>query len=240
MTKKSISILFFIFLISFSKLYGQFMPKNLPNYDYKHWHFGFTLGINTMNFNVFPVDNVDYDSTVMIIQPKLSQGFNIGIVANKRLSTYWDLRFVPTLSFGQRNIEYIIKTSPTEEELYNKSVESTFLDIPISVKYKSKRFNKRLNNMRTYVLGGIRYSLDLASQKKKKGNSDEIVLKLNPHDFMLTTGVGFDFYLAYFKFGVELQFAYGLVNVLDNEGTIYTTNMEKLSSRMAWITFTFE
>jgi len=240
MNIKKLIILLFIVSISFTKLYGQYMPKNLPNYDYKDWHFGFTIGINTMNFNVYPVDKVDYDSTVLIIQPKLSQGFNIGIVANKRLGTFWDLRFVPTLSFGQRNIEYIIRTSPTEEELFKKSVESTFLDIPISVKYKSKRFDKNLNNMRTYVLGGIRYSIDLASQKKKKGSSDEVVLKLNPHDFMLTTGVGFDFYLAYFKFGVELQFAYGLINVLDKEETIYTTNMEKLSSRMAWITFTFE
>ncbi|RLD44519.1 MAG: hypothetical protein DRI86_07305 [Bacteroidetes bacterium] len=237
--KKSI-ILLFIASVSLTKLYGQYMPKNLPNYDYKNWHFGFTLGVNTMNFNVYPVDKVDYDSTVLIIQPKLSQGFNIGIVANKRIGTYWDLRFVPTLSFGQRNIEYVIRTSPTKEELFTKSVESTFLDIPISVKYKSKRFQKNLNNMRTYVLGGIRYSIDLASQKKKKGSSDEIVLKLNPNDLMITTGVGFDFYLAYFKFGVELQFAYGLINVLDKEETIYTTNMEKLSSRMAWITFTFE
>ena len=240
MNIKRLIILIFIASISLTKLYGQFMPKNLPNYDYKNWHFGFTLGINTMNFNVYPVDKVDYDSTVLIIQPKLSQGFNIGIVANKRLGTFWDLRFVPTLSFGQRDIEYIIRTSPIEEELFKKSVESTFLDIPISIKYKSKRFDKNLNNMRTYVLGGVRYSIDLASQKKKKGSSDEIVLKLNPHDFMLTAGVGFDFYLAYFKFGVELQFAYGLINVLDKEETIYTTNMEKLSSRMAWITFTFE
>jgi hypothetical protein len=240
MNIKRLVILLFIAGISFTKLYGQYMPKNLPNYDYKDWHFGFTIGINTMNFNVYPVDKVDYDSTVLIIQPKLSQGFNIGIVANKRLGTFWDLRFVPTLSFGQRNIEYIIRTSPTKEELFKKSVESTFLDIPISVKYKSKRFDKNLNNIRTYVLGGVRYSIDLASQKKKKGSSDEVVLKLNPHDFMLTTGVGFDFYLAYFKFGIELQFAYGLINVLDKEETIYTTNMEKLSSKMAWITFTFE
>jgi len=240
MNIKRLVILLFIVGISFTKLYGQYMPKNLPNYDYKDWHFGFTIGINTMNFNVYPVDKVDFDSTVLIIQPKLSQGFNIGIVANKRLGTFWDLRFVPTLSFGQRNIEYIIRTSPTKEELFKKSVESTFLDIPISVKYKSKRFDKNLNNIRTYVLGGVRYSIDLASQKKKKGSSDEVVLKLNPHDFMLTTGVGFDFYLAYFKFGIELQFAYGLINVLDKEETIYTTNMEKLSSKMAWITFTFE
>lgn len=235
----------YIFIIVFTfagikQIDAQFFPKNLPNYDQKQWHFGFTLGINTMNFNMKPVDHLQYDSTVVIIQPTLSQGFNIGIVANKRLVKYLDLRFVPTLSFGQRNIKYIIKTSPIEEKQYIKSVESTFLDFPLTLKYKSKRFDGKLNNMRAYVLGGARYSLDLASQKKKKGTTDEIVIKLNPHDVMLTTGVGFDFYLPYFKLGIELQMAYGIINVLNNEETIYTTNVDRLSSKMSWITLTFE
>ena len=87
---------------------------------------------------------------------------------------------------------------------------------------------------------GARYSIDLASQKKKKGTSDEIVLKLNPHDFMVTAGVGFDFFLPYFKLGIEFQMAYGFLNVLDKEKTIFTTNIDRLTSRMGWITLTFE
>ncbi len=233
-----ITLLFTVILIN--SINAQAMPKNLPKYDHKQWHFGFTLGVNTMNFNIHPIDHLEYDSSVVIVQPELSQGFNIGIVANKRLAKYLDLRFVPTLSFGQRNIKYLIKTSPTEEKEYLKSVESTFLDFPFTIKYKSKRFDGKLNNMRAYVLGGARYSLDLASQKRKKGTSDEIVIKLNPHDFMLTTGVGFDFYLPYFKLGVEFQMAYGLINVLNNDKTIYTTNIDRLSSKMSWITLTFE
>ena len=240
MHKKKYIFITLILIFCFGKMNGQYMPKNLPKYDHKQWHFGFTLGVNTMNFNLHPVDYAEYDSTVAIIQPTSSQGFNIGIVANKKLVRFLDLRFVPTLSFGQRNIEYIIRTSPTKEELFIKSVESTFLDFPFTLKYKSKRFENKLNNMRAYVLAGARYSLDLASQKKKKGTSNDVVIKLNPHDFMLTTGVGFDFYLPYFKFGIELQMAYGLVNVLNKEKTIYTTNVSKLTSKMAWITFTFE
>ena len=227
-------------LLVFTKLNAQHMPKNLPNYDFKKWHFGFTLGMNTMNFNLYPVEVDNYVDTIMVIQPSLSQGFNIGIVANMRLAKYLDLRFVPTLSFGQRNLNYIIKTAPGEEEEFTKTVESTFLDFPVSLKYKSKRFDGSLNNMRAYVLAGGRYSLDLASQKDKKGTSDDVVLKLNPHDLMVTGGVGFEFYLKYFKFGVEFQMAYGLINVLDDKATIYTTNVEKLTSRMGWITFTFE
>ena len=227
-------------MFSFIRLSAQNMPKNLPNYDYKSWHFGFTLGMNTMNFNLYPVDQSSYVDTIMVIQPSLSQGFNIGIVANYKLVKYLDLRFVPTLSFGQRDLNYIIKTGQGKEEEFKKSVESTFLDFPISLKYKSKRFDGKLNNMRAYVLAGARYSIDLASQKDKKGTSDEVVLKLNPHDLMITGGVGFDFYLSYFKFGIEFQMAYGLINVLNDKATIYTTNVDKLTSRMGWITFTFE
>ena len=238
---KITKILFlFILLLVVTNISAQHMPKNLPNYDFKKWHFGFTLGMNTMNFNIYPVDNQSYVDTIMVIQPSLSQGFNIGIVANMKLAKYLDLRFVPTLSFGQRDLNYIIKTAPGEEKNYTKTVESTFLDFPLTLKYKSKRFDGNLNNMRVFVLAGGRYSLDLASQKDKKGTSDDIVLKLNPHDLMVTGGVGFEFYLAYFKFGVEFQMAYGLINVLDDKATIYTTNVEKLTSRMGWITFTFE
>ncbi len=233
-------LLFAFSIVSTHHISAQNMPKNLPKYDHKQWHFGFTLGINTMNFSLRPVDQSKYDTSIVIIQPMLSQGFNVGIVANKRLAEYLDLRFVPTLSFGQRNMKYVLKTSPTEEKQYIKSVESTFLDFPFTIKYKSKRFDGKLNNMRAYVLGGARYSLDLASQKKKKGVSEEVVIKLNPHDFMFTTGVGFDFYLPYFKLGVELQMAYGIVNVLNEEQTIFTTNVDRLSSKMMWLTLTFE
>jgi len=110
----------------------------------------------------------------------------------------------------------------------------------LTLKYKSKRLPGAWNNSRVYVLGGVRYSLDLASQKKKKGVNDEVVIKLNPHDFMGTVGVGFDFFLPYFKFGIELQMAYGVLNLMSKEPNIYNTNIDRMNSKMAWITLTFE
>ena len=219
---------------------AQIFPKNLPKYDRKQWHFGFTLGMNSMDFIINPVDQPNYNDTLMVIQPIPSQGFNIGIVANKRLSDYLDLRFVPTLSFGERSIKYVIKAGLGEEDTYIKTVESTYIDFPFTLKYKSKRLPGRWNNSRVYVLGGARYSLDLASQKKKKGTSDDVVIKLNPHDFMGTLGVGIDFFLPYFKFGIEFQMAYGVLNLMSKEPNIYNTNIDRMNSKMAWITLTFE
>jgi hypothetical protein len=57
---------------------------------------------------------------------------------------------------------------------------------------------------------------------------------------MGTLGVGFDFFLPYFKLGIELQMAYGGLNLMSKEDNIYNTNIDKLTSKMAWITFTFE
>ena len=219
---------------------AQVFPKNLPKYDRKQWHFGFTLGMNSMDFIINPVDQPDYNDTLMVIQPMSSMGFNIGIVANKRLTNYLDLRFVPTLSFGERSIKYIVRAGPADEKTYIKSVESTYIDFPLSIKYKSKRLPGAWNNSRVYVSGGVRYSLDLASQKKKKGASEDIVIKLNPHDLMGTLGVGFDFFLPYFKFGIELKMAYGVLNLMSKEPNIYNTNIDRMNSKMAWITLTFE
>jgi len=230
-----------LLIFSFIKMTeAQVYPKNLPKYDRKDWHFGFTLGMNSMDFVINPVDQPNYNDTLMVIQPMSSQGFNIGIVANRRLTTYLDLRFVPTLSFGERSIKYIIKSGPGEESTYIKSVESTYIDFPLTIKYKSKRLPGRWNNSRVYVLGGVRYSLDLASQKKKKGVSDDVVIKLNPHDLMGTLGVGFDFFLPYFKLGIEFQMAYGVLNLMSKEPNIYNTNIDRMNSKMAWFTLTFE
>lgn len=219
---------------------AQYFPRNLPKYDQKKWHFGFTLGMNSMDFVINPVDHVDLNDTLMVVEPMASQGFNIGIVSNKRLTSYLDLRFVPTLSFGERSIKYILKDGVGGEKTYIKSVESTYIDFPITLKYKSKRLPGRWNNSRVYILGGARYSLDLASQKKKKGTSDEVVLKLNPHDLMGTLGVGFDFFLPFFKFGIEIQMAYGILNLMSQEPNIYNTNIDRMTSKMTWITLTFE
>jgi hypothetical protein len=234
-------IISFLFIITLAKVAeAQYFPKNLPKYDQKHWHFGFTLGMNSMDFAIRPIDHLDLNDTLMVIEPQASQGFNIGIVSNRRLGKFLDLRFVPTLSFGERSIKYILKDGLGGEKTYIKSVESTYIDFPLTLKYKSKRLPGRWNNSRVFIMGGVRYSLDLASQRKKKGTSNEVVIKLNPHDLMGTLGVGFDFFLPYFKFGIELQMAYGVLNLMSKEPNIYNTNIDRMTSKMTWITFTFE
>ena len=43
-----------------------------------------------------------------------------------------------------------------------------------------------------------------------------------------------------FKFGIELQMAYGVLNLMSKEPNIYNTNIDRMNSKMAWVTLTFE
>ena len=166
-------------------------------------------------------------------------GFSVGILANLRLGKYTDMRLIPTLSFGERLLNYNILQYRNGDSLFfdiQKSITSTIVEIPLEFRYKSKR----LNNFRAYVLGGFKYSLDLASQKKGKGDAANTTVKLNRHDFSLEAGVGFEFYTTYFKFGVETKMGYGLSNMIIKENNLYSGSIDKLNSKVFLLSFTFE
>ncbi len=229
---------------------------NLPTYDYAPYHFGFTLAVNQMGFTLKVKDDLSmltYDSIyspdfyadsvrINSISARPTLGFTIGIVGNLRLGKYFDLRFIPSLSFGERRIDYNFiryrgNKAPTIVE-YQKNITSTYVEFPLFIKYKSKR----LNNVRAYVLAGGKYVIDLASARaeKKQEENQNTLVKLNRNDFLLEAGVGFDFYNGWFKFGIEIKMSYGLTDILKREDNIYTAGIESLKSKIWQISFTFE
>ena len=235
---KSPNIFFLIALllcVSFNS-FGQRhkKPQNLPRYDFKKIHFGFTLGINSLNFNVNKNNNFLNNDTLLSMLSEDQKGFNLGIVSNLRLGKYTDLRFIPTLVFGERILNYSFNNQsnlPSQE----KRIESTMIDFPFSLKYKSERYN----NFRTYVMCGIKYSLDIASQSEIDDEGQELV-KLNNHDIMIEGGFGIDFYLQYFKFSPQIKLSHGIINILTKDSTLYTETIKNLKTSSWMISFTFE
>ncbi|MBP7497518.1 MAG: outer membrane beta-barrel protein [Bacteroidales bacterium] len=214
------------------------LPPNLPDYDSKPYHFGFTLGVNSMNFVIKYVDDFRQYDSLCIIESKPQEGFTIGIVSNLRLGwDYADLRFIPTLSFGDRQLHYTIINKGKTKSLQIKKIESTFLEFPFSLRVKSMRFN---NNALVYIMGGVKYSIDMASQAKQKEEDGEVVIKLKRNDYAYEVGVGMDFYLVYFKLGTELKMVYGLKDLLKRENNVYTDPIKKLNSKIFMLSFTFE
>jgi hypothetical protein len=224
---------------------------NLPSYDQDQYHFGFILGINNLLFTVKPVANLpfikwDTDQSPDVFGDSLyvysvtstpTPGFSVGILANLRLGKYADLRFIPSLLFGERILNYNILRYKDGIPLFveiQKSITSTIIEIPLEFRYKSKR----LNNFRAYVLTGMKYSLDLASQKKSK--QADANAKLHSSDFSVEVGAGFEFYTTYFKFGTELKMGYGLQNLIVGEDNLYSGSIDQLRSKVFLLSFTFE
>ena len=235
---KSTNIFFLITLllcVSFNS-FGQRhkKPQNLPRYDFKKIHFGFTLGINSLNFNINKNNNFLNNDTLISMLSEDQKGFNLGIVSNLRLGKYTDLRFIPTLVFGERILNYSFNDQ-SNLLLQEKRIESTMIDFPFSLKYKSERYN----NFRTYVMCGIKYSLDIASQSEIDDEGQELV-KLNNHDLMIEGGFGIDFYLQYFKFSPQIKLSHGIINILTKDSTLYTETIKNLKTSSWMISFTFE
>lgn len=236
---------------------------NMPNYDQESlFHFGFVLGVNQSLVTIRPVANLRtlvFDSTyipdilplpdsakVLAINSTPIPGFVISIVANMQMGRHFELQFVPSLSFGDRTINYDLETyrfrtgaKDTVQKLsIIKKIPSTYINFPLEIKYKSVRYN----NFRPYLLAGAQYSLDLASQAKKREqkNRNEKIVKFNQNDIYAEVGVGFDFYNEWFKFGLELKMMYGLTDVLKRENNIYTESIDKVNSKIFQVSFTFE
>ncbi len=218
---------------SFGQLHN--VPINLPKYDKQKIHFGFTLGLNSSNFKVQKVSDFKTRDSIYSIEPQSVMGLNLGIVSNLRLGEYFDLRFIPALSFAQRNLEYTFQYPGTTGDFVTKNIESSYLEFPFDLKFKSKR----INNYRVYVLAGVRYSIDMVSQAKIK-NKDKDIVRLERHDYGYEIGMGFDFYMTYFKFSPELKMFNGMNNLLVEENTPYSNPLEGLKSKIFLISFTFE
>ena len=212
-------------------MYGQRnRPRNLPTYDKQKLHFGFSLGLSEAHFNIQKNAAFALQDTLLGIGVNPLKGFDLHIISNLRMGEFFDLRFLPGLSFGQRDLVYTFKN---DQEPEIREIQSTYLDFPLSIKYKSAR----INNYRMYVLGGAKYVYDLASKKKA---TDPDLIKLNIHDLYADAGVGVDFYLDFFKFSIELKGSWGITDVLYNKDLLHTKYIDGITSQKFMISLHFE
>lgn len=257
LVKKSKGILLIILMIVFwlpqVTEAQNIKVKNMPNYDRQKYHFGFTIGVNQMHFIIKPAENYQFtlfdssylkdfsvDSMYLYkVEHEPTVGFTVGIVGNYRLGKFFDARFIPSLSFGERYINYRIltyKDGVDEIKEIKKNIPSTFLDLPFLLKYKSKR----VNNYRGYLITGPDFRFDFASQYKREKETSITQVKLRRFDIYYDVGVGFDFYFGWFKMATELKMSYGILDVLKREQNIYTDGIDRMSSKLFQFSLLFE
>lgn len=236
----------------------------LPKYEQEPYHFGFLLAYNQMMYTVktvedyqnvpqpansWPNGNYNIPSTqnlyVYNIETLQTPGFTVGIIGSKRLGRYFDLRLIPSLSFSERRMRYDVAVKNLDGEItmksFTKSIGTTFVEFPLNIKYRSKRYN----NIGAYLMGGVNPKIDLASQKDNKetdGQGNEFINNLVTKRFDVAgeIGAGFDIYNQWFKMGIEVKMSYGLLDIVKNEAFIYTAPIDKLRNKLFQISLIVE
>ncbi len=209
---------------------------NLPAFDEKPIHYGFLIGFNTMNFSIQHTgastpENGNNPRYCEVLN--LNPGINLGIVTSLRLNKNFNLRVLPGISFGQRDLSYIDQDGNIDDEPLQ--LNSTFLEMPIMIKYSSAR----MHNFKPYLVMGVNPRFDLAKNRQDG-------LSLNSLDYYYEIGAGFDSYLNFFRLSTELKISIGVTDVLNHDGTgdsidlPYTQAIDRLTSRIFVLSFFFE
>jgi len=207
--------------------------KNLQNFDKQKIHFGYYLGLNQYNFKIDFKQNPEY-STQMIEQ----FGLNIGLIGDLRISEYLNLRFEPGLHTNKGSLKFNERSGFTNESDTLRSIKSTYIHLPVLLKFSSKR----IDNFRPYLIGGVSSSINLSSNQNSPEDNKNDVFRLKSFNLYYELGFGIDFYFQYFKFSPSIRGLFSLKNELvpDNDvNSPWTSNLSKLSTRGIFINLIF-
>lgn len=213
--------------------FNQGSNVNYLDFQNKNYYFGITLGYNQSDFRVFRSKQFIQNDSFFRAESVTGPGFNLGIVSNLKLGEYFDVRFLPTLSFLERNLSY---TQPGEiARTVTRPIESVLVEMPFHVRYKSAPYH----DFRLFVIGGVKYSFDVASDSRTRQAAG--LVKIAPTDFAFEYGAGIQFFFPYFIFSPEIKISQGLNNVLIyNDRLQQSTVLEKVMSRAFTISLHFE
>jgi hypothetical protein len=206
---------------------------NFFDFQQKPYYFGITLGYNSSSFKPFNSSNFLATDSIRVIESAAGPGFNLGIVTNLKMGDNFDFRFLPTLSFAERTINYTKRGR--QANLSQRRVESVLVEMPFHLRYKSAPYK----DMRLFLIAGVKYAFDVASESELR--QAETLVKIAPNEFSVEYGAGVQFFFPFFIFSPELKISHGIGNTLIfNDQVQESTVLEKLLSRTFTISLHFE
>tara|TARA_B100001057_G_scaffold425433_1_gene448864 strand:+ start:1934 stop:2677 length:744 start_codon:yes stop_codon:yes gene_type:complete len=211
---------------------------NLPNFDDRFLHYGYFIGTNSYDFK-FEYENNYYSSKNKDIEVISNTGFNVGLVGDLRINRFINLRLEPGLYYSKRDLIYPEFSQFNNQNDRFREVKSTYIHLPLLIKISAER----INNFRPFILAGISTDFNLSSNHKNTDDNFSNVFRTQKQNINYELGLGFDFYLFYFKFSPSIRGIFSLQNEIipDNtEGSPWTGHISKMFSRGFAINFTFE
>jgi hypothetical protein len=210
---------------------------NLPDHDSKRYYLGIGFMYLNSHLQVSAHPKFLQDDSILYVNPVNSGGFGVSGMFTFRLAEHFEFRFAfPEFMFATNNISYHVTNPPAgEQQVATKQIQSLLLGFPAQVKFLSDR----INNFRVYMLGGINYRYDLASNSSAR--KAENLVKLSSSDMSIEAGVGFQFYFPVFILSPELKVSEGIKNIHSRDPNLqYSNVIDKIKSRMVVFSLIFE
>ncbi len=233
---KEIIFLFLAFVLCLGNVQAQRNTRdNLPNYDSRWLHYGFSIGVHSSGYRMKYADNFPspaFDS-LHSVMPQNSFGFSLGLIANFRLADFLDLRITPEVVFYENRVDYNY-VQDGQSLIDEQLVETTFVEFPVLFKYKSVR----RGNTRMYLIGGIEPGIEATGKKEEQDDSDKLLV--NGTNLTLQAGFGLDVYFPLFKFAPEIRFSRGLLNMKNERENPYGAPIQSLATNTVTLYLLFE
>lgn len=226
------------FLFPFS-LFGQGQTGNLGQFDRRLLHYGIQVGYTQSKFELRYNDDATLRETLQGTTSYYAPGFHIAVIGDMRLGDWLNLRLLPGVTLVTREIsyawepEYLASHRLAER---SRNVESVYGDLPLELKLRSVRYG----NFRPYLTAGASYGFDFASLRKNRNQTNQSIIRLQASDLRYSMGVGFDVFLRYVKFAIEMKMTFGLLDLKVEDPDIYIRAFDYLNTRTFMLSFTFE
>ena len=236
MTKRLILLLVIVFLAQSAQaqLFSKERLANLETFDNRFLTWGYFLGFNSYDFKIEYENQAQDDNTDIIVEGQ--SGFNVGLVGDMRINRYINLRLEPGLYFAQRNL---IFPNFEEERDFLRETQSTYIHVPLLVKFSTKR----LNNFKPFVVAGVSRSFNLSSNQDNPEDNEQGQFRMTKGTNYFELGFGIDFYLFYFKFTPSIRGVFATSDELvrdEDPNSPWTGNISSLSTRGIFVNFTFQ
>ena len=233
-------LLLIVVLISSESISAQLFSRekvlNNENFDKPRFSYGYYLGFNVYDYNI------DYTSDVKDVQVLKSTGLNVGLIGNIRINDYIDIRLEPGLVISRRELNFsntFFNGISYEEKDLIREIQSTFVHIPLLVKFSTKR----INNIKPFIVGGVSTGLNLSSQENNPDDNSKNNFRVTKNNLYYELGIGIDLYLTWFKFTPSIRGVFSMKDELVNDvdpNSPWTSNLSQMQTRGLFINFTFQ
>lgn len=226
-----------LFLLTFAGLKGQ---RGATHYfDTRPFNLGFTMGMGIGGYDMTSqINQIDPRTNRLLYKVDMIRkpAIYLGLITSLNIHNNIDIRFTPSVTLEERDFRFLFDSTTTfdGESVVFKKIESSSLNLPLMVKFKSDYYKRT----RVWVQFGIQPTFNLASTKKVR--NDPELLKTEKFDLAIVSAVGIDLYGEKLKLSPELRFTRGLRNLYVPDNTVFPRAISDLFSQLLTFNINFE